>query len=40
MPDQIGVLIAEDEDLVRFVIAEALRDVGFEVTAVRLTEEA
>ena len=31
MPDQIVVLIAEDEELVRFVIVEALRDEGFDV---------
>lgn len=31
MPDQILVLIAEDEELVRVVIAEALRSKGLEV---------
>jgi CheY-like chemotaxis protein len=31
MSDQILVLVAEDEDLVRLVIVEALEDAGFEV---------
>ena len=31
MPDQILILVVEDEDLVRLVIVEMLRDVGFEV---------
>jgi CheY-like chemotaxis protein len=31
MPDQILVLVAEDEEVIRFVIAEALRDEGIEV---------
>lgn len=31
MPDQILVLVAEDEELVRLVITEAFRDVGLEV---------
>ncbi len=31
MPDQTFVLVAEDEELVRLVIVEALLDEGFEV---------
>ena len=31
MPDQISVLVAEDEELVRLVIVEALKDAGFGV---------
>jgi CheY-like chemotaxis protein len=31
MPDQTFVLVAEDEELVRLVIAQALLDEGFEV---------
>jgi CheY-like chemotaxis protein len=31
MPDQIFVLVTEDEELVRFVIVQALLDEGFEV---------
>jgi two-component system, response regulator PdtaR len=31
MPDQIFVLVAEDEELVRLVIVDALEDAGFEV---------
>jgi CheY-like chemotaxis protein len=31
MSDQILVLVAEDEDLVRLVVVEALRDAGLEV---------
>jgi CheY-like chemotaxis protein len=31
MPGQILVLVAEDEELVRLVIVEALEDAGFEV---------
>jgi CheY-like chemotaxis protein len=34
MPDQAMVLVAEDEELVRFVIVEALRTEGFEVMEV------
>jgi CheY-like chemotaxis protein len=34
MPDEILVLVAEDEELVRFLIAEALRDEGIEVMEV------
>ena len=34
MPDQTFVLVAEDEELVRLVIAQALRDEGFEVMEV------
>jgi CheY-like chemotaxis protein len=31
MPDQTFVLVAEDEELVRLVIVQALLDDGFEV---------
>jgi hypothetical protein len=31
MPDQIFVLVAEDEELVRLVMVQALLDEGFEV---------
>jgi hypothetical protein len=31
VPDQILVLVAEDEELVRLVIVTALEDAGFEV---------
>jgi CheY-like chemotaxis protein len=31
MPDQIFVLVAEDEELVRVIIIDALEDEGFEV---------
>jgi CheY-like chemotaxis protein len=34
MPDQTFVLVAEDEELVRLVIVQALRDEGFEVMEV------
>jgi CheY-like chemotaxis protein len=34
MPDQILVLVAEDEDLVRLVIVDVLEDAGFEVMQV------
>ena len=37
---QIQVLVAEDEELVRFVIAEALRDAGFEVFEVEHAQGA
>jgi CheY-like chemotaxis protein len=40
MTDQILVLIAEDEELVRLVIAEALRDEGFEVMEAEHAEAA
>jgi two-component system, response regulator PdtaR len=40
MPDQIVVLVAEDEELVRLVIAEALRDVGLEVMEAEHAEAA
>jgi CheY-like chemotaxis protein len=40
MPDQTFVLVAEDEELVRFVIVEALRDEGFEVVEVKHAEAA
>jgi two-component system, response regulator PdtaR len=31
MPDPILVLVAEDEELVRLVVVDALEDAGFEV---------
>jgi CheY-like chemotaxis protein len=34
VPDEILVLVAEDEELVRFLIAEVLRDEGIEVMEV------
>ena len=40
MPDQILVLIAEDEELVRFVIIEALQDAGLEVMEAEHAEGA
>ena len=40
MPDQILVLVAEDEELVRLVIAEALRDAGLEVMEAEHAEAA
>jgi hypothetical protein len=40
MPDQILVLVAEDEDLVRLVIVEALEDAGFEVLEAEHAEAA
>ena len=40
MPDQILVLVAEDEDLVRLVIADALEDAGFEVMEAEHAEAA
>ena len=40
MPDQILVLVAEDEELVRFVVVEALHDAGFEVIEVEHAEFA
>jgi two-component system, response regulator PdtaR len=40
MPDQTFVLVAEDEELVRLVIADALRDEGFEVMEVEHAEAA
>ncbi|MGC1411886.1 MAG: response regulator [Acetobacteraceae bacterium] len=40
MPDQILVLVAEDEELVRFVVVEALHDAGFEVIEVEHAESA
>src|SRR3954464_7370981 len=40
MPDQIIVLVVEDEELVRLVIAEVLRDEGFEVMEVEHAEAA
>lgn len=40
MPKQIVVLLAEDDDLLRLVAAEALRDEGFEVIEVVHAEDA
>lgn len=40
MPDQIFVLVTEDEDLVRLVIVEALEDAGFEVIEAEHAEAA
>ena len=36
MPDQTFVLVAEDEELVRLVIVQALLDEGFEVMEVSM----
>jgi CheY-like chemotaxis protein len=40
MSDQILVLVAEDEDGVRFVLVEALQDAGFAVIEVEHAEAA
>jgi CheY-like chemotaxis protein len=40
MPDQIHVLVVEDEELARLVIAEALRDEGFAVMEAEHAEAA
>lgn len=40
MPDQIVVLVVEDEELVRYVIVEALRNVGLEVMEAEHAEAA
>ncbi len=40
MPRRIVVLLAEDEELIRFVAAEALRDEGFEVIEATHAEDA
>jgi CheY-like chemotaxis protein len=40
MPDQILVLVAEDEELVRLVVVEALEDAGFEVLEAEHAEAA
>jgi CheY-like chemotaxis protein len=40
MPDQILVLVAEDEELVRLVVTEVLRDAGFEVIEAEHAEAA
>jgi two-component system, response regulator PdtaR len=40
MPDQILVLVAEDEGLVRLVIVAALEDAGFEVIEAEHAEAA
>jgi len=40
MPDEILVLVAEDEELVRFLIAEVLRDEGIGVMEVGHAEAA
>ncbi|MEK9968339.1 MAG: response regulator [Ferrovibrio sp.] len=38
--DPISVLVVEDEALIRMVIADHLRDTGFEVTEARSADEA
>ena len=40
MPDQIFVLVAEDEELVRVIIVDALEDEGFEVMEAEHTDAA
>jgi CheY-like chemotaxis protein len=40
MPRRIAVLLAEDEELIHFVAAEALRDEGFEVIEAAHAEDA
>jgi CheY-like chemotaxis protein len=40
MPDQILVLVVEDEELVRALITEVLRDEGFEVMEAEHAEAA
>jgi CheY-like chemotaxis protein len=40
MPDQILVLVAEDEELVRFIIVDVLEDAGFEVMEAEHAEAA
>jgi CheY-like chemotaxis protein len=40
MPDQTFVLVAEDEELVRLVIVQALLDEGFEVMEAEHAEAA
>jgi two-component system, response regulator PdtaR len=40
MTDQILVLVAEDEEVVRFVLVEALQDAGFAVIEVEHAEAA
>jgi CheY-like chemotaxis protein len=40
MPDQILVLVAEDEELVRLIIVDALEDAGFDVMEVEHAEAA
>src|ERR1700744_3237511 len=40
MPDHILVLVAEDEELVRFVIVDALEEAGFEVIEAEHAEAA
>ena len=40
MPDQILVLVAEDEELVRLIVVEALEDAGFEVFEAEHAEAA
>jgi CheY-like chemotaxis protein len=40
MPDQILVLVAEDEELVGFVIVDVLEDAGFEVIEVEHPDAA
>ncbi|MEA2788892.1 MAG: hypothetical protein QOG73_1298, partial [Acetobacteraceae bacterium] len=40
MPDQILVLVAEDEELVRLIIVDALEDAGLEVIEAEHAEAA
>ena len=40
MPDQILVLVVEDEEMVRVMITEVLRDEGFEVMEAEHAEAA
>lgn len=40
MPDHILVLVVEDEELVRFVIVDALEDAGFDVIEAEHAEAA
>jgi two-component system, response regulator PdtaR len=40
MPDQILVLMAEDEELIRLVVVPALEDAGFEVIEAEHAEAA
>jgi CheY-like chemotaxis protein len=39
MPDQTFVVVAEDEELIRFVIVQALLDEGFEVMEAEHAEQ-
>jgi CheY-like chemotaxis protein len=40
MPEQIFVLVAEDEELIRLLIVDALEDAGFKVMEVEHAEAA